>query len=832
MLSIRARSIPRTFGFVALALASVCGSFLVRVAEAAPVCLAKGLCVDIPVDPAVFTTGKTEPFQPNVRWGGRAAAVDISSAGTMIAATDSGGVFRSETSGASWEHIEGLDAFRMRDIRFAPANPAIVLATASATSHVTNRGGIYRSVDGGRTFSRPPSQDGAPCGPLRLNGESIAWAGAQDPRVVVATNCGVAFSDDYGATWSFVGPLNTDGDPHQFYAATARVLPDRNLLIDACGGPDDGLWRSIDSGSTWMRDANLQGLGIFCGDVHTLGALPLSGSFSGADDVRLLAWTRVSDTGGCGSRGEARLAMSVNGGAWTEVPALPPIGGGACVSRPVWVRVQQQPTPGTAPQRFAYVFSNGRDAWASYCTNLPGACTAEVPPALSLDHADPNDAAFDPRTACLKLLASDAGVQATGPCTGGTFNVVGAGAGGFNALQVYEVTGTHRPDHTDLYLGTQDNDIWASSSSGSAWESAICCEGFHVQAPASSTLKDCSTFTCPSPLEGRDILVGTLCGACREFASFQHFEGCGYNPACRKNTFKRPAGGSHYPVMFDGRMFLWADSPPEYLSLTSLYMTDGAGWRVIAVLPGVEAPIAHALPMVTRRPGGGYVVYQAMRRATGKTGLLRVEWTGSGTGSVRGAEGTSPNSLDSIGERCEQFVSCDAAVAVNPFDPNHLIAADVGTGDVKVTRDGGISWVRVPAITYLATDRGRLGFSFPDPFAWWRRISQVRTIAFSPMDPGVILIGTEAAGVVASSDNGANWRKITGSERITAATSFYFLRTPRTALVSSWGRGLWQVTVPSVPPVGTGGLEDVIAPPPPPRAPADATTPIEKARNR
>jgi hypothetical protein len=61
-----------------------------------------------PPDPPSVT-----PFQPNIKWGGRTVAIDVNPANTAIAvaASESGGLFLTTDSGATWSHIDSLPPF-------------------------------------------------------------------------------------------------------------------------------------------------------------------------------------------------------------------------------------------------------------------------------------------------------------------------------------------------------------------------------------------------------------------------------------------------------------------------------------------------------------------------------------------------------------------------------------------------------------------------------------------------------------------------------------------------------------------------------------------------
>jgi hypothetical protein len=107
-----------------------------------------------------------QEFQPGVKWGGRSVAIAASAASNRaIVATESGGLFRSVDGGASWNHLDGLPPFRLFDVKYAPSDDNIVVATAMRDSRVVNGGGIWRSIDGGDTWQRPSSVD-PPAGDL------------------------------------------------------------------------------------------------------------------------------------------------------------------------------------------------------------------------------------------------------------------------------------------------------------------------------------------------------------------------------------------------------------------------------------------------------------------------------------------------------------------------------------------------------------------------------------------------------------------------------------------------------------------------------------------
>ncbi len=122
---------------------------------------------------------------------------------------------------------------------------------------------------------------------------------------------------------------------------------------------------------------------------------------------------------------------------------------------------------------------------------------------------------------------------------------------------------------------------------------------------------------------------------------------------------------------------------------------------------------------------------------------------------------------------------------VDPYDWRFLIAPDKVAGDVKVSRDGGQTWVKDHRLTAQVLQGGRLKMYDASDYRM-----QVTKIAFDPYKEGRILVGTRDAGVICTTDDGKTWRTIKNSERINYVTGFHFY--PNGAVhIASWGHGIW-----------------------------------------
>jgi photosystem II stability/assembly factor-like uncharacterized protein len=156
-----------------------------------------------------------------------------------VEAPDStGGIFRSDDAGKTWERVNADQKFMVRPwyFSFVTADPA-----DENTVYVLNLS-TWRSVDGGRTFSRLRVPHGD-CHTL--------WIDPRDPRRMIEANDGGAtVSLDNGTTWSSVNNQPTA----QFY----HVITDDQFPYRIYGAQQDNSTVSIasrsDDGAITVRD--------------------------------------------------------------------------------------------------------------------------------------------------------------------------------------------------------------------------------------------------------------------------------------------------------------------------------------------------------------------------------------------------------------------------------------------------------------------------------------------------------------------------------------------------------------------------------------------------
>jgi len=116
-------------------------------------------------------------------------------------------------------------------------------------------------------------------------------------------------------------------------------------------------------------------------------------------------------------------------------------------------------------------------------------------------HEDSDEVVWGPGSNCPLYIIGDGGVQGTtdfgtAGC-GLDWTMVGTGSGGWAALQIFDVEGTVHTSHTDVYFGTQDNELWASPDDAVTWPGinrpdggVLGREGFNIEAPHFSATDD------------------------------------------------------------------------------------------------------------------------------------------------------------------------------------------------------------------------------------------------------------------------------------------------------------------------------------------------------
>lgn len=710
---------------------------------------------------------------------------------SVIAASESGGLFLSNDGGQTWSHVDSLQPFRMSDVAFAGMdNPHIVVATATDANpnSQTNLGGIWASNDSGATWEHvvlPTS-----CSTVPVNAFGIAYLGVD--TVYVATDCGLVVNASLGtANWTQTSNWQTLYHT-PLISVTARVSVGATgspNFIDVClqGGGQD---RSVSSGRTWRGVV----LGPDCQSPHSIATSPL--------DVNVVLATSgisvlESDNGG------SNLANGKS--SWIDLQGSSDNIGG----RPTFLATNF--SADLNPIHFDLHFA-GRMVTCSK-TPVVASTGQRCPtntnnswtflPASSLNH-DINGVAFNPipfTNNCAMYMAADFGVYKMGtpsaglPCGAPTaWTIAGNSGAGYGALQLYQVAGqvqfpitgggVNISGHTSVFVGTQDNGLAETFDVGvSKWQcfgaQGFCDpEGKFIQAA-------------PTPQDSTQITLDSLDGSTMEKATLDPGNGV-LSDENAWNAVTPPGNGSP-------PFYVAPNTYVQWLGTTLFVTVDNAtSWSPIGTLPSGFTPF-NAIQIVKTSAGASPAVYDMVADSSGNQGIALLPRflpppASPAPFSIQTLGGTNsrgvPSGLKAIWGNCfgQQGFGCAPVFAADPNDFRHIMAVDSVQRFVAVSTDAGETWKEDIGLTAVVTANGV-------PISDSTGNSQVHVFAFDPGNSAHILVGTDQAGIFASANGGVTWSALPNTARATNISNFFFDDRTGAVLVATYGRGMWKLTL-------------------------------------
>ena len=186
---------------------------------------------------------------------------------TWYAAVGSGGVWKTTNAGTTWTPIfDHEGSYSIGCITVDPNTPETVwVGTGENVSgrHVGYGDGIYKSLDGGKTWRNMGLETSEHIGMIRVDprDSNVVFVAAQGPLWSAGGERGLYQTTDGGETWKrllgddqYTGANEIHIDPQNpdvLYASTHQRFRTVAALVN--GGPGSGIHKSTDGGKTWRE---------------------------------------------------------------------------------------------------------------------------------------------------------------------------------------------------------------------------------------------------------------------------------------------------------------------------------------------------------------------------------------------------------------------------------------------------------------------------------------------------------------------------------------------------------------------------------------------------
>jgi photosystem II stability/assembly factor-like uncharacterized protein len=269
----------------------------------APASTASTATAAVPVNPSLFGALQWRSIGPYR--GGRTLAVSgiPGDATTFYFGAVAGGVWKTTDGGNTWQPLtDATPISSVGAIAVAPSNRDIIYVgtgEAAPRGNMTYGDGVYRSADGGKTWSHIGLKDTRQIGALIVDpgNPNIVLVAALGHAFGANTERGVFRTTDGGKSWTKVlykddntGAIDVSFDPHNARIVYAALWQARRQPWNfSSGGPGSGLYRSTDGGVSWKH---LTGNGLPNG---ILGRMHVS--VSPADSKRIYAMIEAEQGG-------------------------------------------------------------------------------------------------------------------------------------------------------------------------------------------------------------------------------------------------------------------------------------------------------------------------------------------------------------------------------------------------------------------------------------------------------------------------------------------------------------------------------------------------------
>lgn len=194
-------------------------------------------------------------------------AVDPVERTTWYVAASSGGVWKTTNAGVTFQPIfDGYGSYSIGCLAISPQDRHTIWVGTGENNSQRSVGygdGLYKSTDGGQSFSRVGLENSEHIGMIAIHPENdnIVYVAAQGPLWKDGGDRGVYKTTDGGKSWSKVLDISPmtgvnevhidPNNPEILYASSYQRRRHEWVLID--GGPESTIHKSTDGGATWRK---------------------------------------------------------------------------------------------------------------------------------------------------------------------------------------------------------------------------------------------------------------------------------------------------------------------------------------------------------------------------------------------------------------------------------------------------------------------------------------------------------------------------------------------------------------------------------------------------
>jgi photosystem II stability/assembly factor-like uncharacterized protein len=370
-------------------------------------------------------------------------AVDPQDRSIWYVAVGSGGVWKTENRGTTWQPVfDGQGSYSIGAVTVDPNNRHTVWVGTGENvggRHVGYGDGVYRSLDGGETWQNMGLNTSEHIGMIAIDprNSDVVYVAAQGPLWSAGGERGLFKSTDGGKNWALilsggeytgVNEVHLDPrDPDVLFAAKHQRY--RNVAALMNGGPESGIYKSTDAGKTWRELTT----GLPSEDKGKIGLAisPIN------PDV-------VYATIELGGR---------TGGFWRSAD------GGES-----WEKRSEYLSGGTGPHYYQEIFASPHAFDRIYKMDATLHITEDggktfVPQPHGHKHGDHHAMAFDPNDPDYLMYGTDGGLYESFD-GGATFRFVA----NLPVTQFYKVAVDYDEPFYNVYGGTQDNNTQGGPS--------------------------------------------------------------------------------------------------------------------------------------------------------------------------------------------------------------------------------------------------------------------------------------------------------------------------------------------------------------------------------